>query len=121
MTRKGFRNRSITFPGSFVRPIPDPQPDFAHDFSMSGQEGVRPRRIFIIKQTTRLESTNGVHKKMRRILIFDDHPDSLRLVFGGSAKPHVDLSTPQRVSSWELILFSILTVGALVGMFWPLF
>ena len=58
---------------------------------------------------------------MRRILIFDDHPDSLRLVFGGGANPHIDLSAPQRVSSWELVLVSILIMVALIGMFWPLF
>lgn len=55
---------------------------------------------------------------MRNILIFDDHPDSLRLVFGRRANQHVHLSAPQRVISWELILASIVTMGALIGMFW---
>jgi hypothetical protein len=75
----------------------------------------------VIKQLRRLESTTGTHKKIRRILIFDSHPDSLRLVFGRRANPHIHLSAPERVISWELILVSILTMVALIGMFWPLF
>lgn len=73
----------------------------------------------MIKQVRRLESTTGTHKKIRCILIFDNHPDSLRLVF--RANPHIHLSAPERVISWELILVSILIMGALIGMFWPLF
>ena len=79
------------------------------------------RRPFGCRSGQALESTTGTHKKIRRILIFDDHPDSLRLVFEGGANPHGDLSVPQPVSSWELILVSILTMSALIGMFWPLF
>ena len=75
----------------------------------------------MIKQVRRLESTTGTQKKIRRILIFDNHPDSLRLVFGRRANPHIHLSAPERVISWELILVSILIMGALIGMFWPLF
>jgi hypothetical protein len=83
--------------------------------------GVRTRKIFVIKQVRRLELTTGAHKKIRRILIFDNHPDSLRMVFEGGANPPGDLSVPQHVSSWEPILVSILTIGALIGMVWPLF
>jgi hypothetical protein len=61
------------------------------------------------------------YKTIRRVLIFDNHPDSLRLVFGRQASPHLDPSRPPRVSPWELILVSILIMGALIGMFWPLF
>jgi hypothetical protein len=75
----------------------------------------------VIKQVRRLKSTTGTHKKIRRILIFDNHPDSLRLVFGCRANPHIHLSAPESVISWELILVSILTMVALIGMFWPLF
>ena len=75
----------------------------------------------MIKQVRRLESTTGTHKKIRHILIFDNHPNSLRLVFGCRASPHIHLSAPERVISWELILVSILIMGALIGMFWPLF
>ena len=88
--------------------------------SVSGQLGLRPRRIFIIEQTRLSPSRNAAAKKTRHILIFDNHPDSLRLAFGRDANPHGDLSVLQRVSSWELVLVSILTMGALIGMFWPL-
>ena len=66
-----------------------------------------------------MPQANAAGKKTRRILIFDDHPDSLRLVFGRRPNPHVYLSAP-RVISWELILASIVTIGALIGMFWPI-
>ena len=75
----------------------------------------------MIKQVRRLKSTTGTHKKIRRILIFDNHSDSLDLVFGRQASPHLDLSRRSRVSPWGLFLVSILIMGALIGMFWPLF
>jgi hypothetical protein len=130
MKRKSSRYRALPFPARFVRSSTDHQPDLARLASANGQGGLRSRRIFVIKQVRRpfgcrsgqaLESTTGTHKKIRRILIFDDHPDSLRLVFEGDANPDGDLSVPEPVSSWELILVSILTMGALIGMFWPLF
>ena len=117
MKRKDFRHRPISSP--FVRPITG-----ASVFPLSAASE-RPRRrsrkIFVIKQARRLASTNGTEKKLRRILIFDDHPDSLRLVFGYRANSHVDPSPSEDVNSWELILVSILMMAALVGMFWPLF
>ena len=57
---------------------------------------------------------------MQHIIIFDDHPDSLRLVLGEPAKPHVNRAVPRRVASW-VVLFSILVLGLLTAMFWPLF
>jgi hypothetical protein len=116
MKRKDFRNRPIL--SAFVRPITG-----ASVFPLSAASEKprrRTRKIFVIKQARRLASTNGTQKKLRRILIFDDHPDTLRLVFGRGASGHDDLSVPPRVTSWELILVSILAVGAFLGMFWPL-
>ena len=119
----------MPFPARLVRPIDDRYPNLFRFPSASGQPGVRVSKIFVIKQTWRLldsrsgqalPATNGTRKQIRRILIFDDHPDSLRLVFGRRANPQIDLSVPQRVSSWELVVVSILTMGALIGMFWPL-
>jgi hypothetical protein len=75
----------------------------------------------VISEVRRLKSTTGAHKKIRCILIFDNHPDSLRLVFERGAHPSGDVLLPQRMSSWELILVSMVTMGALLGMFWPLF
>jgi len=101
----------------------------ARAFSVSGQPGIRAKKIFVIKRSSRPFDfrsgqplpANAARKKIRRILIFDDHPDSLRLVFGRRVNPHAHLSAPPPANSWELILVSMLTMGALVAMFWPLF
>ncbi len=110
----------MALPTSFVRRITEGQLNLTQT-SSGDRQRVRTRKIFIIKKTSRLPSTNAAGKKIRRILIFDNHPDSLRLVFGERANPYVDLSVPQRVSSWELVLVSILIMSASFGMFWPLF
>jgi hypothetical protein len=57
-------------------------------------------------------------KTVRRILIFDNHPDSLRLVFGPRAS-HGQLSDPQHMPSWVVTLLWILVVGLMMAMFWP--
>jgi hypothetical protein len=54
------------------------------------------------------------------VLIFDDHPESLRLVFG-STTPKLDLSLPPRARLWHRFLLSILIMGLLTAIFWPLF
>ncbi len=110
----------MALPTLFVRRITEGQLNLAQTSSGDRQRS-RTRKIFIIKKTSRLPSTNAAGKKIRRILIFDNHPDSLRLLFGERTNPYVDLSVPQRVSSWELIVVSILTMSALFGMVWPLF
>ena len=110
----------MALPTLFVRRITEGQLNLAQTSSGDRQRS-RTRKIFIIKKTSRVPSTNAAGKKIRRILIFDNHPDSLRLLFGERTNPYVDLSVPQRVSSWELIVVSILTMSALFGMVWPLF
>jgi hypothetical protein len=75
----------------------------------------------VIKQVRRLESTTGAHKNIRRILIFDDHPDSLRLILGSPANRQADRAARGRASSRHLILPGIAIIVALLGMFWPLF
>jgi hypothetical protein len=114
--RKDFRGRSISSP--FVRPIAGP--GLFPRSAASEKPRRRTRKIFVIKQARRLASTNGTEKKLRRILIFDDHPDTLRLVFGPGVSGHDDLSVPSRVTSWEFIFVSILAIVAFLGMFWPL-
>ena len=111
----------MALPTSFVGRITEGQLNLARTSSVDRQRR-RTRKIFIIKQVSRWPaSTTAEGRKIRRILIFDNHPDSLRLVFGERANPDVDLSVPQRASSWELVFVSILTMSALFGMFWPLF
>src|SRR6266403_1087440 len=122
MKRKSSHHRRIVFPPSFVRPITNPQRSLARDPSPSGQPGVHAKRIFIIRQATQLPPTNSAEaKNAQHILIFDDHPESLRLVFGCRANPSLDSSPPVHVSSWAFVIAGIVTIGALVGMFWPLF
>jgi hypothetical protein len=120
MKREPPHNRGTTQPAEFVRPSADDQLNLAPDFSATPQRRGRTKKIFVIKETSRLPSIHSAGKKIQRILIFDNHPESLRLVFGRRLHPDVDLSRPQRVSSWELIIVSIVTIGGLIGMFWPL-
>gem|GEM_PF-1984811 len=111
----------MELPVSFVRPNADNQFNAAPDFSVTRQQHGQRRKIFVIKQTSRLPTTYGKGKKIRRILIFDNHPDSLRLVYGRRPHPYADLSRPRRVGFWELVIASILMIAGLVGMFWPVF
>jgi hypothetical protein len=117
MKRKDFRRRPISSP--FIRPITGPRMVPLSDASEKPRR--RTRKIFVIKQARRLASANGTEKKLRRILIFDDHPDTLRLVFGRDTSLDDDLSVSPHATSWEFILVSILALVAFVGMFWPLF
>ncbi len=130
MKRKSFQHRQVSFPAPFVRTIANHQPDLARPFPVSRQPGIRAKKIFVIKESSRpfdsrsgqaLPATNAARKRTQHILIFDDHPDSLRLVLGRRVNPQAHLSAPPSGSSWEAILVSILTMGALVAMFWPLF
>ena len=130
MKRKSFQHRQMSFPAPFVRPIANHQPNLARPFAASRQPGIRAKKIFVIKESSRslgsrsgqaLPATNAARKRIQHILIFDDHPDSLRLVFGRRVNPQAHLSAPPPASSLELILISMVTVGALVAMFWPLF
>jgi hypothetical protein len=112
--------RGMALPASFARPGAEDHLNLGRAFSVTGKRRGQTRKIFVVKKISRLPSTNAAGKKIRRILIFDNHPDSLRLVFGRRPHPDVNLSGPQRASSWELIIVSIVTLAGLVGMFWPL-
>src|SRR5947209_18973251 len=110
MKRERFDYGRMALPRSFVRPSAEDQLNLARTFSLPGQRSGRARRIFVIKKTSRLRSTNGVDKKIRRILIFDNHPESLRLVFECGSLSHHQLSKSRHVSSWKLIIVCSLTV-----------
>ena len=120
MKREWPHDRGMALPEQFVRPSADDQRNSGRAFSVTGQRRDQTRKIFVIKKTSRLPSTNAAGKKIRRILIFDNHPDSLRLVYGRRPHPDVDLSGSHRASWWDLVIVSGLTIGILVGMFWPL-
>jgi hypothetical protein len=121
MKRNSSRYRTMPFPARLVRPIENGYPILARRPSASGQPAVSTKKIFVIRQTSRLPAKDAAGNKIRSILIFDDHPDSLRLVFGRRTHSHGDLSVPQRTSSWDLIVVLMLTMVALIAMVWPLF
>jgi hypothetical protein len=105
MKRKGPRNRRMPFPADPVMPI---------DQQYS-------RKIFVIRQAS-LPATNAGDNKIRRILIFDDHPDSLRLFLGDhSANPNAGAAVPQRGNWQDPVLAWMLMTGALIVMISPLF
>jgi hypothetical protein len=75
-----------------------------------------------LKKICRLTSTDAVAaKRVPWILIFDDHPDSLRLVSGYRAKVGRDPSARPRANPRQPFVAGMLGIGALVGMLWPLF
>jgi hypothetical protein len=53
-------------------------------------------------------------KTIRHIVIFDDHPASLRLLFGS------DLTLRRRNEVFYAVLAIALVLAAGLGMFWPL-
>ena len=82
---------------------------------------VRKRKLFVFTKTSRLPTTEGgPGRQIHRILIFDDHPDSLRLILGGSACAEVSRSAQKRVRARSLILPALALIVALLTMFLPL-
>jgi hypothetical protein len=73
-----------------------------------------------MRQTGRLRVTGGSIKTVRRILIFDDHPDSLRLIIGGSASRNVRRTSGGWATLRIFIPPGIAALTALIAMFWPL-
>jgi hypothetical protein len=73
-----------------------------------------------MRQTGRLRVTGGSIKTVRRILIFDDHPDSLRLILGGSASRDARHTSGGWATLCIFILPGIAALTALIAMFWPL-
>ena len=59
-------------------------------------------------------------KTVRCILIFDNHPDSLRLVSRLRVRPDVDLVAPRRAHPAHLMFALLLLLALSIAMFWPL-
>ena len=85
---------------------------------LSPWTGSGRKRIFAIVSAPESSSDGG--KRALRVLIFDNHPDSLDLVFNGESNPPIDLSPPRPLKLRYLILLAFLTLGGLTAMFWPL-
>lgn len=71
----------------------------------------RQKRLFVVASRPVTESG----KTIRHIVIFDNHPESLRLLFRG------DLIPRQRSDVFYAVLAIALVLAAGLGMFWPLF
>src|SRR6266513_5165195 len=83
--------------------------------------GTGRKRFFIIKQAVQLPPTSSAGSRtVQHVLIFDDDPESLRLVFSGAAA-QVDLPPPPGASSRHLVFLSILIMGLLSAILWLLF
>jgi len=89
-------------------------------FSAHGEVDVRKRKIFVFRKTILLPATKGPGKQIRRILIFDDHPDSLRLILERPANRQVHRTAQNRGSSRHLVLLGMVLIAASLAMFWPL-
>lgn len=121
MKRVNSHYRRMPFPPQFVRAVDYYYPTVFGPPPAMEQPSVLPRKIFVFRQKRRLDSTTGAPKTMQRILIFDDHPDSLRLVFGRRARRQVNPTAPQSARWWDPILGWMLLMVALILMFLPLF
>jgi hypothetical protein len=119
--RKNFRNRVTAVPLPFVRPIARRQPESIPSAYAHGRQSSRGRRIFILKDGKQLPTTNATGRKIQRFLIFDDHPDSLRLVFGPGTHSPIDLYEAKPAKSLRIILLSILALGVLLEILWLFF
>jgi hypothetical protein len=121
MKRKVPRYRVMPFPA--VPAIPDTTQDaLGHRFPLAPeQSGLRARRIFVIERVSVLPATNTRVKTIRRILIFDDHPASLRLVFARRTSPQAGWTTTPSEKWWEFPLGCMLILGVLIIVFLPLF
>jgi hypothetical protein len=110
----------MAFPAPFVRGNSSRPSNLTHNLFQGEERQRRKRKIFVIKQVRQLPAANGPERQLRRVLIFDNHPDSLRLVFGHQADRQVDFAEPKRTSLWEFVLIATTTFGLAFGMFWPL-
>ena len=68
------------------------------------------KRIFVVASRPVTES----EKTIRRIVIFDNHPASLRLLFNS------DLTLRRRNEVFYAVLAIALVLAVGLGMFWPL-
>jgi len=73
-----------------------------------------------MKQTRLLAANNGPVKSVQHIVMFDDHPDSLRIIFGAPANSQTNDATDDD-GSLRFVLPGIAILVVLIAMFLPLF
>src|SRR6476469_9230168 len=105
MKKRSSHHRARTFNTPLLRlPAEDRSPNSFRFLRLGRRLGTGTKRFFIIKQAVQLLPTSSAGSRtVQHVLIFDDHPESLRLVFG-IATPEIDLSRPRSVSSRHLVL-----------------
>jgi hypothetical protein len=103
-------------PGATSRPGPRKYPKWIRMSRIGGKlpshsTGPQRRKIYAIVAPPMPADLGG--KSIRRILIFDNHPDSLRLVFGRRLNTDVDPGAPQ-ITSRRYIIFGLIPILAVV-------
>jgi hypothetical protein len=110
-------------PGAASRPRGRDFPQWIRVTPISGRvlddsKGSDRKRIFAI--VSRPIPTDVEGKTIRRILIFDNHPDSLRLVSGLGVRPDVDSARLRYTSHSHVILVLVVVMALVLAMIWPL-
>jgi hypothetical protein len=119
MKKRSFHHRARTFNAPVLTlPAEDRSANPFRFLSRGRRLGTGTKRFFIIKQAVQLPPTSSAGSRtVQHVLIFDDHPESLRLVFG-STTPEIDLPRTPSVNSRHLVLLSILLVSLLTAVLW---
>jgi hypothetical protein len=111
-------------PGTASRPRGPEFPNWIRVTHVSGpvlddSKGSAKRRIFAIVSRPIPAEVEG--KTIRRVLIFDNHPDSLRLVSESGADLDTDKAESRRERRASIICGSILIAIVVGAMLSPLF
>jgi hypothetical protein len=104
-------SRSVT--GSYSQWIRTPGLGYRSDSVNLGQ-----KRIFAIVSPPIATPDDG--KTMRRIVIFDNHPDSLRLVLQSGLNPDSDQAASRRERRTSITCGLILIAMLVAALLWPL-
>jgi hypothetical protein len=112
-------------PGSIsrLRPQNYPRPRWVQlskiDHQVLGEStDSETNRIFAIVTPPLAASSGG--KTIRGILIFDNHPESLRLLYRERPSPDVDLVAARRAHPVHLMFALLLMLALSIAIFWPL-
>jgi len=122
MQRRSYHHRARIFNAALLKPPAEaPSSDSFRVLAPARQPGSRAKKFFLLRQTVQLPSKNSAEgRSVQHILIFDDHPESLRLVFG-RATAEIDLPRPPGARLWPLVLLSILIISSLIAILLSLF
>jgi hypothetical protein len=111
----------MPFPAQFVRAVDYYYPTLFGPPPAREQPSVLPKRIFVFRQKRRLDSTTGASETMERILIFDNHPETLQLLFGRGAITWADPEAEEGTRWWEPIRGWMLVGGVSILLLLSLF